>query len=320
MNKSETINEDERLYTSKNPDEIFAFYEKYNTPEKLLEYSRKRPHNEPKVVEFSGDKSVIVVVPVIDSEGENAKNFRKIFEGFHIVMVVSGRDPLFQYAHNTNIGVEHAMRHSPKWVIVANDDMYKIDEPATLKAELLKTNDKEVDFVYINPEPEQHHCHYVHLVKIRPTLTLLRATQGAFRRKFNATLRKFNVDYVFLYGLFKPHYTPFMKNMKRLVATEDFFVLSGEFISKTFEKGHIYDEDFINGVEDAWLSMMLTHARSKYVEFKIGSKISGSFGGLSESGDARGLLSRILFDYKFKKLGLDVPLPRREGQRQSNKA
>lgn len=295
------MDENEVLYTSKDPKDIFTFYSKFKTTEELIEFSKKRPHNEPKVVEFEGDKSIIAVVPVIDRNGEHAKNFRKIFAGFHIVMVESGRDPLFNYAHNTNLGVAAAMRHSPKWIIVANDDMYQIDDPKILKDELLKTEEDKVDVVWINPEPEQHHCHYIHLIKMRPSLGVLRTLEGPFKKKVYETLRRFGVDYVLLYGPFKPHYSLFMKNEKRFIDTEDFFVLSGKFIASTFEKGKIYDEIFINCAEDAWLSLMLTEARSKYVEFKIGSKISGSFGGLSEAGDARGLLSRILFDYKFKK-------------------
>ncbi len=291
----------EALYTSKDPKDIFSFYSKFKTPEELMEFSRKRLHNEPKVVEFEGDKRILVVVPVIDPNGENAKNFRKIFEGFHIIMVVSGRDPLFNYAHNANIGVGHAMRHSPKWIIVANDDMYKIDDPKILKDELLKTDDRKVDVVWINPEPEQHHCHYIHLVKMLPTLAILRTLEGPFKKKVHDTLRSFGVDYVLLYGPFKPYYSLSLKNEKRFIDTEDFFVLSGKFVAKHFDNGKIYDEIFINCAEDAWLSLMLTEARSKYIEFKIGSKISGSFGGLSEAGDARGLMSRVFFDYKFKK-------------------
>lgn len=302
MDKKETNSENETLYMSKNPDDVFAFYSKFDTTKKLLEYSRRRPYNKHNIVEVNGDKRVIAVIPCKDANGKYAKNFRKIFSGFHIVMVESGVDPLFNYAHNTNVGVERALSYSPKWIIVANDDLYEIDDPKAFRKKLLEIDDNEVDAVWINPEPEQHHCHYVHLVKIRPALSLLRALQGPFKRKFNSTLRKFDVDYVLLYGQFKWYYSLFLKNEKRFLDTEDFFVLSGKFVSKTFNKGKIYDEIFITCAEDAWLSMMLTEARSTYIDFKIGSIIGGTIG-LSDVGDARGIMGRVFFDYKFKKSG-----------------
>ena len=72
-----------------------------------------------------------------------------IFLGLHIIFVESGRDYYFNYAHNCNIGVKKAMTYNPKWVVVSNDDMYKIDDVKKLRESLTKLHDG-CDIVFTN--------------------------------------------------------------------------------------------------------------------------------------------------------------------------
>ena len=294
------MNEIDSLFLSKDPADVFAFYSKFNNAGDILAYVRGRTYNKPRIFEKDGDKDVVAVIPTRDHNGEFAKSFCDIFKGFHIIMAESGNDPYFNYTKNTNLAVEKAVSYDPKWIIVSNDDMYGIDDPAVLRQGLLRLDNGKIDNVWISPEPEHHHCHSIHLVECKKALGILRKVQGAYQRKAHAVLNKFGVDYTLLYGQFKPHYSLFLRNVKQFLVTEDFFVISGKYASSIYNSGHrLYDEAFINNAEDAWLSLGFGPERSAYLEFKIGSKINGTFTP-SKSNDARGILEMILFDYKLK--------------------
>ncbi len=79
--------------------DIFTFYSKFKTTEELIEFQKIDPTMNLKVVEFEGDKSIIAVVLGNRPERGARQELQEIFAGFHIVMVESGRDPLFNYAH-----------------------------------------------------------------------------------------------------------------------------------------------------------------------------------------------------------------------------
>jgi len=85
-----------------------------------------------------GKKDIIVIIPTADFEGEYAKRCcEEIFKGLHIIFVVSGKgNNYFNYAHNCNVGINKAMEYNPKWVVLSNDDVVKIDEISSLIKEL----------------------------------------------------------------------------------------------------------------------------------------------------------------------------------------
>ena len=35
-----------------------------------------------------------------------------------------------------NVGISRAMEYNPRWIVISNDDMYKIDEVSILKGHL----------------------------------------------------------------------------------------------------------------------------------------------------------------------------------------
>ena len=295
------MNELDSLFTSKNSEDVLEFYSRFNTVDDLLNYSRNRTYHKPRIFEKDGDKDVVAVIPTRDHNGEFAKSFCDIFKGFHIIMAESGNDPYFNYGRNVNVAIHKAVSYDPKWIIVSNDDMYGIDDPAVLRQGLLRLDNGKIDNVWISPEPEHHHCRNVYLVRKRAALGALRKLQGGYLQKRQKILDRFGVDYFLMYSPSKPYYFPFVKYLKTFLNTEDFFVLSGKYTHSLHSSGkEVYDEIYINANEDNWLSLNLGTERSSYIDFKIGSKIGSSYG-LTESAEARRIIGTIFFDQMLKK-------------------
>ena len=49
------------------------------------------------------------------------------------------------------------MEYNPKWVVVSNDDMRKIDEVSKFKKELLEIDYENVSAVFTAPSPTKYH-------------------------------------------------------------------------------------------------------------------------------------------------------------------
>ncbi|MEM3593018.1 MAG: hypothetical protein QXW67_03960, partial [Candidatus Micrarchaeia archaeon] len=101
-----------------------------------------------------GNKDIIVVIPTADFNGRYAKACRdEIFKGLHMIFVESGGkgDFYFNFAHNCNVGIKKALEYSPKWIILSNDDMHKIDDISVLVEQLKIVNNEEYGAVFFNP-------------------------------------------------------------------------------------------------------------------------------------------------------------------------
>ena len=113
---------------------------------------KERPKGASYIHEVEGNKDIIVVIPTADFNGKYARTCREeIFKGLHMIFVESGGnpDPYFNYAHNSNVGIKRAMEYNPKWVVVSNDDMYKIDENEKLWDCLVELNNNRTDMLFI---------------------------------------------------------------------------------------------------------------------------------------------------------------------------
>ena len=82
-----------------------------------------------------------------------AKGCREsIFKGLHIIFVESGwGDFYFNYAHNCNLGIKKALEYDPNWIVISNDDMYKIDDVKILSEQLKRLSSSEKCIVYLEP-------------------------------------------------------------------------------------------------------------------------------------------------------------------------
>ena len=141
-------------FLSSDPKDIIHFYEGFENREELIDWMKERPKGSCEIMEVEGEKDIIVVIPTADFEGEYAKRCREeIFKGLHIIFVVSGKgNNYFNYAHNCNLGIKKAMEYNPKWVVLSNDDMHKIDNIEQLRTSLSEIPEN-LDLVYaVSPE------------------------------------------------------------------------------------------------------------------------------------------------------------------------
>ena len=283
-------------FTSDDPNKIIEFYNGFENRDQLIQWMKERPKGVASVLEVDGDKDIIVVIPTADFNGKYAKECRdNIFKGLHIVFVESGEvpDQYFNYAHNCNVGIKKAMEYNPKWIVVSNDDMYKIDEVKILKNELSKI--KNADIIYT--KPSNYHSTPMKIVKPNYLYQLyLRSTKCG--KEYLAICKRFGIQY-FPVGaeLFK---SIFYKKKLRYVELRSFMIFSSTFIKK--ENNRIFDEVFLNQTEDTDLAFRLTinYIKSFRVDYEVGNFKGSTFGTKSDR-SLRSLASLTYFTAKWEK-------------------
>ena len=286
------------LFTSNDAEKIIEFYNGFDNRDQLIQWMKERPKGASYIHEVEGNRDIIVVIPTADFNGKYATTCREeIFTGLHMIFVESGEnpDPYFNYAHNCNVGIKRAMEYSPKWVVVSNDDMIKIDDVSKLLKELKKLDEKEIDAVFTN-EATYHSVHNkVVRRNIWENLNQFR-TSKLFGLKVNRIKRKFGVRYSIVKNR---KITKILFSGIDYVDFVDFAILSNNFV--TSKNGILYDETFTNNKEDSDLSLliMLTKSRVHAIEYRIGDLIGSSLGtGIDRS--IRSLASDVYFTYKWE--------------------
>jgi len=139
------------LFMSNDPKDILRFYDYFDNRDQLIKWMMERPKGNYRIVEFNNDENdIIVVILTMDVNGKFAKTCRdEIFKGLHIIFVESGvGNYYFNYAHNCNAGIKKAMEYNPKWIVLSNDDMYKIDDVEVLVKELSKLDNKYINIIF----------------------------------------------------------------------------------------------------------------------------------------------------------------------------
>ncbi len=285
-----------RLFTSKNPEDVMKFYSYFNTPRELIKWANNRPHGRAKIYEINGKRNVVVVVLTADHNGKYANNCKKIFRGQQIIFVESGgaSDKFFNYSRNCNVGLNYAMRYKPKWVVLSNDDMYKIDDFSKLVGELQDIDNTKFDAAF--------HINDQRIVQIaRRTLLSRLATKFSHRHRLMGGLfDKFGVKYTFLNkrGPFYMRATRIIypKRLVKFANILDFCAFSRDFLKTQNKK--LFDENFINGGEDFDVSLRIRKLAD--ISFRI-----GTYGARTIGYDAATKLRRVVNRvYFFTKLDL----------------
>ncbi|WP_338602450.1 hypothetical protein V6M85_02235 [Sulfolobus tengchongensis] len=327
------------LFYSDNPNDVLHFYNFFESAEDLIEWMRSRPRAEVKIKEVEGDTSIIIVIPTANVNGIYAKNDIEIYKGLHIIFCESsGR--YFNYAHSINICVKEAMKYDPEWILFSNDDMYKVDEPYVLKNELQQLNYKKV--LAVLPIDKQYRFNYNEIRVLRPSIIkgyrnfsfgmLSLLYDNLIRRRntkininlilllsiaqihYNNILRKFNLPFVDLRIAENRKITFKIRNMMEKIFNEyinSFYIKKfGDFggFSRAFlqtRNGIIFDETYINGVENYDLSfeLMLENVPINIIKYRKGSYKGRSLGtGITQKGVSRSIrqfANYIYFSYKY---------------------
>ena len=272
------------MYMCEDPWKIIDFYGSFNDADSLIRWMRERPKGATYLHEVPGNNNVIVIIPTADAIGEKAQTMKEdVFKGLHLIFVESGEypDKYFNYANSCNVGIARALEYNPEWIIISNDDMYRIDDLNTLTSELSKIP-HNVDIVYTKPTPyhsipsaigTRRSLLFNSLRKIALAIkkrTILDEISPELIRKFN--IRYFWVDPTAISSRI------LYRTITRFVLTSSFAILRAR-VCKTVD-GKVFDDTYINGVEDWGLSINLCQRGSAqaFIDFKIGDKVGGTLG------------------------------------------
>lgn len=229
----------------------------------------------PELKEIQGDKYAIVVIPTKDINGEYARMDLEIFKGLHIIFVVN-KLGTFNYAQAVNHGVEKALSYNPKWVIISNDDMYKVDDIDKLVKELKAS--EEYDTLFFPTSDTYSDKVVIAKPMLQKTIRYLR---GGWRKEYQQIMDKLGVKYEVLdlknRGFIYSH---IIYTQKETIPHHQgsFLVINTEYIKNTL-KGKVFDETFYNGHEDTFLCYkFLNNSHFKMSDFDIGNYVGKSLG------------------------------------------
>ena len=271
-------------FTSKNPNKIIEFYDSLKNRDDLIQWMKERPKGVANIYEVDGDKEITVVIPTADFNGKYAKECREnIFKGLHLIYVESGgkEDFYFNIAHNCNVGIRKAMEYDPKWVVISNDDMYKIDEINILLKELSMIDNGKVMSVFTRPS--RYHSFNTCVGKKRFLLTDIAYfsyhLKGKRLRHWRTTSKIAKKNNYAVERILGP------RNRllgKWFLSEAYFFPMTGPFgiLSSHFcrAKEKVFNETYQNGVEDWELSIELSKFEKAIIDYRIGDVIGATLG------------------------------------------
>lgn len=291
------------LFMSDRKEDLECFYDSFRNRDQLIGWMRERPKGYAGIYEFDGNKEIVVVIPTPDINGKFALECRNsIFKGLQIIFVESGeiKDFYFNYAHNSNLGVKHALRYNPKWIVLSNDDVYRIDDVSVLVRELNKINEKTYNSVFTIPSRyhsyrttigEQRLIFYDLLYPILSRKIYLENKANNIRKY----LKKFNVKTTLFWPTKKLLKLLLFKRSYSFTMTSAFSIFSSQFVIDNNEK--LFDETFINGVEDWLLSLNLSRnpEHNAVINYRIGDYIGSTFN--QQGGNIRNLRNIVNLVY-----------------------
>jgi hypothetical protein len=291
------------LFTSNDPEDILKFYDYFDDREQLIKWMRERPKGNYRIVEFNKENNdIIVVIPTMDVNGKFALNCRnEIFKGLHIIFVESGyNNYYFNYAHNCNAGIKKAIEYNPKWIIVSNDDMYKIDDISSLVEQLKNINENKIGICYAYP-PARYYSATNYISKIRKIRYLINKFLPIDKKIPFEIKHKFNVNYIIsgkgIINFF------FYKRIFKYTDPISFMILSSNMTKEFFDhEGFVFDPVYINCHEESDLAIRIHKSEWKitWINYKIGFYIGGSIGtGLQRT--IRDTIGAVYFSYKWER-------------------
>lgn len=264
------------LFSSKDVNKVIEFYDGFKERSEMVEWMKERPKGASYIFEVEGNREIIVVIATVNFMGENAKECREtIYKNLRMIFVESGGkgDFYFNLAHNYNVGIKRALEYNPKWIVLSNDDVIKLDDVETLIEKLSSIDNEKYDVVFTTPS--KYHSIPAFYSEQRVWRRVL-FTISRERRIQLEIERKFEVNFfsspIRGYGSF------FFKHGYRHLSIADFGIFSTRFIKRHREL--LYDETYINSGEDVDISLEVTLdvQRLKVIDFQLGDKIGETLG------------------------------------------
>lgn len=264
------------LYLSNKINEIFEFYDSFENVEELVNWMRKRPNGQRDIYLEEGSTDCVVVIPTIDHHKVvSTDGDEYVFRGMQTVFVESGESKYFNYARAVNFGILEALKFDPKWIIVSNDDIIGAEPITILLSELEKLDPHDVKTVFTSPPGKYHSVQH----SICQRNKLYRRAYSKFskrERSIDLLEDKFSIRWVHA-----PPKLPFRviyRDFHQFILTVSFSIFSADYLSAI--DGMLFDEIYINGVEDIDISYTLfKDAKShKFISYKVEELVGTSLG------------------------------------------
>lgn len=292
------------LLLSDKIEDILSFYNFFEDRDSLITWMRNRTKSDPSLIDIQGDATAVVVIPTADYNSKRTLNCSNdIYKGMQQVIVESRKpwDLYFNYSHNVNAGLKRAMELNPDWIIISNDDMVKVDPSLTLLKEL-----KLKDHGKYNALFTEQHGTYHSFPRFIGTPNLLYSLvtyihPNRYRKRRQEIWNKFGLKYL---EAIDTGSTGIMsrltyKVMKEHLLTGSFTILSRNYVESV---ERVLDETFINGGEDADLSLKLAAGMEKigFIQYNIGDLIGTSLGS-GWTRYLRNVVNEVYLSYKIEK-------------------
>ncbi|MCG3109465.1 hypothetical protein L3N51_01757 [Metallosphaera sp. J1] len=295
------MEEIEKLFRG-SPGDVERIYSTFSRDE-IIEWMKGRPSADMRFVEVEGDSEIVVVVPTADASGKLASRTREHFQGLHIIFVES-RGPLFNYARSVNAGVNEALKFKPKWVVISNDDLTRVESVSKLRDQL----DSVTGVDLVMASPSSYHTYHVLLMDPKPWFVtgmgVFGKLTGLAPAKVYGKLLKFRER---LGVRFVTMIESMVGPMARF-AGKSYRVLNAGSFAVIRPRRSPLDETFINSHEDLVLSMTSRYAVINYgIEEQRGASL-----GFGEARFVRTFVNEIYLNYLLEKGVLSIPGTERE--------
>jgi hypothetical protein len=248
---SEKLDELNKLFTSKNPEDVMRFYDHFDNAEQLISWMKDRPSAPMRIFEQKGKKDIVVVIPTANHNGKLANNCKKIFKGLQIVFVESN-GPFFNYARSCNLGLKYASNYKPKWLVLSNDDIQKTEKISVVRSKILALDPNKVKLAVpvqvVNNSIQRNEVYLVKSNKLSFIYYSLLSLKylGIMRVFFFCRLSK-RLKLNYLVGGKHNSNRFFFKKVFKFILPSYFIIINSDFLKM---KNLVFDETFVNGEED----------------------------------------------------------------------
>lgn len=266
----------DKLYRSEDVQDIFSFYQNFTDPVQLIKWMKSRPPSPRTLFQQDGNHDITVVIPTRDHRSELAENCAtNVFHGLQLLFVESGNTKDFNYAQNVNWGIKKALEFDPKWIVVSNDDVIKADPVSKLTKLIGEIEPNSVKTVF-TLHPGAYHSVYHSICERNAFNLTLGPKVSEFERKVIALEKKFRVRWVHSPPTFP--FRLFYRSIHEFLLTVSFSIFSSDFIRQV--DGSLFDETYINGVEDIDLSYNLFKSKKNYsfIDYNLSEHVGASLG------------------------------------------
>jgi hypothetical protein len=300
------------LWRSEKLQDIIKFYSLCPSVNDLINFSRKRkkPLIRVSKVRPQNTGGVVVVVPTANLHGYLSNNIVKVFDPLPMILVESSGD-YFNYSYSLNSGIQEALKISPEWIVLSNDDLIKVDNAQILFNQLRKPLD--ADYLVVRPRHTS-----LRGLKTPAVYEVARPKFWDAFRKCIALLKNQekvlqSIGLLKKYGVSERLYRNHNNNRinEKILGTawrrtrgcfRSFYVQEdiGVCKSELFRSFH-FDETFINDDEDIDFCFNLRSKKVGFIDFSIGGMGGASLSRTIHQKEIRGLrdiFGQVYFFYK----------------------